>query len=104
MFFFSKELMIILYKSSIGHQYVKKFAFPFILYYIESPLMSAMTAMNKTKKIMLYDTITSILRIVLLVLLIPKIEMLGVAFATVISSSTLVVLMIFDIIIYFRKN
>lgn len=104
MFLFSKELMFLLYKSSLGSEYVKLFSFPFILYYIESPLISAMTALNKTKKIMLYDTISSITRVLLLIILIPKIEMMAVPVATVISTSILVILMIFDIISFFRKD
>lgn len=104
MFFFSKELMIILYKNSIGSEYVKLFAFPFILYYIEAPLISAMTAFNKTKRIMLFDTISSLSRVLLLIILIPKINMMAVPVATVVSTSILVILMIFDIIKFFRKN
>lgn len=104
MFLFSKELMFVLYKSSLGSEYVRLFSFPFILYYIESPLISAMTALNKTKKIMLYDTISSIARVLLLIVLIPKIEMMAVPIATVISTSLLVILMLFDIISFFRKN
>lgn len=104
MFFFSKELMYLLYKSTKGSQYVKTFAFPFLLYYIESPLVSAMTAFNKTKKIMLYDTITSIIRVILLAILLKKVNMLAIPITTVISSSLLVILMIFDIIKFFRKN
>ena len=104
MFFFSKELMIILYKNSIGSEYVKLFAFPFILYYIEAPLISAMTAFNKTKRIMLFDTISSLSRVLLLIILIPKINMMAVPVATVVSTSILVILMIFVIIKFFRKN
>ena len=104
MFFFAKDLMLLLYKNSLGWEYVKWFAFPFILYYIESPLISAMTAINKTKKIMLYDTISSLMRVLLLVTLIPQVEMLAVPIATVISTSLLVILMLFDIIRFFRKD
>lgn len=104
MFFFSKELMFLLYKNSLGHEYVKFFAFPFILYYIEAPLISAMTSLNKIKNILLYDTISSILRILLLILLLPKIHMLSIPIATIISTSLLVILMLFNIIQFFRKN
>lgn len=104
MFFFSKELMFLLYKNSIGWEYVKYFAFPFILYYIEAPLISAMTAINKSKKIMVYDTISSVFRILLLIILIPKIQILAIPIATVTSTSLLVLLILFDIIGFFRKN
>lgn len=104
MFIFPKELMFILYKNSSGWEYVKTFAFPFILYYIEAPIISAMTAINKSKKIMFYDTVSSIFRILLLIILIPRIEMLAIPIATVVSTSLLVLLMLFDLIRFFRKN
>ena len=104
MFFFSKELMLLLYKNSIGSEYVKIFAFPFILYYIESPLINTMTALNKTKRIMIYDTITSIIRVLLLVILLPNIGMYAVGVTTVVSASLLVILMLFDVISFFRKD
>jgi len=104
MFLFSKELMLLLYKSSMGSNYVKLFSLPFILYYIESPLISAMTAMGKTKKIMLYDTIASILRIALMIILIPNLEMFAVGIATIASSSLLVIMMLLDVVFFFRKQ
>lgn len=104
MFLFSKELMLLLYKNSTGSEYVRMFAFPFLLYYIESPLVNAMTALNKTKKIMLYDTITSVIRVVLLILLLPIIGMYAVGVTTVVSASLLVMFMLFDIIKFFRKD
>jgi O-antigen/teichoic acid export membrane protein len=104
MFFFSKELMILLYKNSLGANYVKYFAFPFLLYYIEAPLISAMTALNKTKKIMFYDTIVSLIRVSLLFILLKKIKMMAIPITTIISTSLLVILILFDIISFFRKH
>ena len=104
MFCFPKTLMYLLYKNTVGWKYIKIFAFPFILYYIEAPLISAMTSMKKNKKIMIYDTITSLLRIGLLFVFIPRIEMVAVPVATVISTSLLVCLMLFDVVGFFRKN
>ncbi len=104
MFFFPKDLMLLLYKNTRGWEYVKIFSFPFLLYYIESPLISAMTALNKTKKIMIYDTITSLIRVILLVILLPIIGMYAIGVTTVASASLLVILMIFDIIRFFTKD
>ena len=98
MFIFPKQLMNILYKSSQGYEYVKIFALPFILYYVESPFISAMTALSKTKQIMFYDVITSIIRIGLLFILLPSMKMMGVALSTTISFIALVI--IFGIIIF----
>ena len=98
MFVFPNELMNILYKSTDGANYVRAFAIPFILYYLESPFISAMTALGKTKEIMIYDVLTSIIRIGLLFILLPSLKMLGVAIATAVSFIVLVI--IFGIIIF----
>ena len=98
MFVFPNELMNILYKSTDGANYVRAFAIPFILYYLESPFISAMTALGKTKEIMIYDVLTSIIRIGLLFILLPSLKMLGVAIAT--SVSFVVLVIIFGIIIF----
>lgn len=98
MLLFSDQLMNILYGNNDGSNYVKIFALPFILYYLESPFISAMTSLGKTKQIMFYDILTSVLRIGLLFCLLPSMKMMGVAVATSISFITLVV--IFGIIIF----
>ena len=104
LFIFSKELMFLLYKNTIGSNYVKVFSFPFLLYYIEAPLISAMTSINKTKKLMIYDTISSILRVLLMVILLPFVKMYAIGVSTVISSSVLVVLMLFEVIFFLREK
>ena len=98
MFIFPNQLMNVLYGSSDGSNYVRLFAIPFIIYYLEAPFISAMTAMGKTKQIMFYDILTSALRIVLLFMLLPVLKMMGVAIATAISFITLVI--IFGITIF----
>lgn len=98
MLVFSNQLMNILYGSSNGANYVRLFSIPFILYYLESPFISAMTALGKTKEIMFYDILTSALRIGLLFVLLPTLKMMGVAISTSIAFITLV--LIFGIIIF----
>jgi len=98
MFIFPKQLMTILYNSSEGYKYVRLFAIPFVLYYLESPFISAMTALGKTKQIMFYDVLTSAIRIGLLFVLLPSMKMMGVALATAFSFVILVI--IFGIIIF----
>jgi len=98
MFIFPSQLMTILYGVSDGANYVRLFALPFVLYYLESPFISAMTALGKTKEIMFYDVLTAALRIILLFILLPSMKMMGVALSTAISFITLV--SIFGIIIF----
>lgn len=92
MFIFPNQLMNILYGSNDGANYVKMFSIPFVLYYLESPFISAMTALGKTKEIMFYDVLTSALRIGLLFLLLPTLKMIGVALSTALSFITLVII------------
>ena len=96
--------MNILYGSEIGSNYVKLFAFPIILYYIESPLISAMMAISKTRNIMIYDTIVSIIRILSMIVLIPKVGILGVPISTSINSSLLVILFVINIYSFFKDK
>lgn len=98
MFIFPSQLMNILYGNSDGSNYVRLFSIPFIVYYLESPFISAMTSLGKTKQIMFYDVLTSALRIFLLFILLPSLKMMGVAISTAISFVTLVI--IFGIIIF----
>lgn len=104
LFSFPKDLMFLLYKNTLGWKYIKWFSFPIVLYYIEAPLISAMTAINKTKTIMIYDTISSLSRVLLLMILIPRMYMLAVPIATVVSTSILVLMMLYSLIAFFRKH
>lgn len=102
MFIFPNQLMTILYGNTDGSIYVRLFSIPFILYYLESPFISAMTALGKTKQIMFYDVLASAFRILLLFILLPILKMFGVALATSISFITVVV--IFGVIITKELN
>ena len=102
MFIFPSQLMTLLYGNSDGAIYVRLFSIPFILYYLESPFISAMTALGKTKQIMFYDVLASALRILLLFILLPSLKMFGVALAT--SISFIMVVIIFGIIITKELN
>ena len=102
MFIFPSQLMTLLYGNSDGAIYVRLFSIPFILYYLESPFISAMTALGKTKQIMFYDVLASTIRILLLFILLPALKMFGVALAT--SISFIMVVIIFGVIITKELN
>ena len=104
MFLFPEFLMNILYGSEIGSNYVKLFAFPIILYYIEAPLISAMMAISKTRNIMIFDTFVSIIRILSIIVLIPKVGILAVPISTRLNSSLLVILVIINIYLFFKSQ
>ncbi|HHU60188.1 TPA: oligosaccharide flippase family protein, partial [bacterium] len=98
LFLFPNEVMLLLYKTSEGAHYVKFFALPFILYYLEAPLIAAMTAINKHQKMLVIDIFCSFIRIGLLFVLLPALKMAGVAIATTISFILLVVFLAYYVI------
>lgn len=104
MMIFPDILMHLLYGNSNGSEYVKIFALPFVFYYIESPLISVMMAINKTKRIMLYETIVSLVRLISLYILLNLFGIIGVAISTIINSSLLVMFFAIETILFFRKK
>ena len=104
MMIFPDLLMNLLYGSSIGSEYVKTFALPFVLYYIESPLISVMIALNKTKRIMTYETIVSIIRLVTLYFLLNSMGIVAIAITAIINSSLLVIFFIIETALFFYKK
>lgn len=84
-FIFPKELMKLLYNTTEGYELVRLLALPFIIYYIESPIIASMHALNLTTKAFYSTVISSIIRILILVLLTQKFAISTVAIATLVS-------------------
>lgn len=68
-YFASPLLLQILYKTSEGVTYIKILAPFFILYYLESPLCSILTGLNKIKTCTLISTSGIIIKLLIMVLL-----------------------------------
>ena len=103
-YLFPEILLDLLYKNSAAKEYVKLLAFPFIIYYIEAPLNSAMFALNLEKKSLLITIISCILRVISLFIFIPKFDVIGVALSTLVEVIIIVILNLFFIIKFFRNN
>lgn len=84
-FFFGRELMLILYGNDKGYTYIRILAFPFLLYYLEAPLSSAMHALEMTKQIFKISLISCIIRILALIVFVPHFKMFAVALSTLLS-------------------
>ena len=64
---FPKELLHLVYNTNEGVQYIRILAIFFLLLYVQSPLTSALQAMNKSKSAMMGTLIGTVLRIISLV-------------------------------------
>ncbi|MCH5180435.1 MAG: oligosaccharide flippase family protein [Erysipelotrichales bacterium] len=84
-FIFGDKLMLILYGTDEGFELVKILAFPFVIYYIEAPIASAMHALNLTTKAFYATTISCIIRIVILLVFTKTLQVNSVALATIVS-------------------
>ena len=84
-FIFSEELLNLLYKTNKGNTFIRILAFPYIFYYIDSILNITLHAINKEKISLIITSISSIIRIILLYLLVPIFNILGIEIAMLIS-------------------
>lgn len=69
LFFFSDEILSIIFNTTAGYTYIKFLCPFFILYYLEAPLSIVLTAFNKTKIVMRTTTIGIIFKLITLSIL-----------------------------------
>lgn len=80
--FFGDKIIQIIYHVNYGNKEIKLLAFPFIIYYIETPINTAMYALNQSKIAFKSSLISSCVRVILLITLSKFFSYLSVAFST----------------------
>ena len=80
--FFGDKIIKIIYHVNYGNKEIKLLAFPFIIYYIETPINTAMHALNQSKIAFKSSLISSCVRVILLITLSKFFSYLSVAFST----------------------
>ena len=103
-YLFPEFLLNLLYKNIEAKNYVKILALPFIIYYIEAPISTAMYALSMEKQSLIICIISSIVRIVTLFLFVPRYNVLGTAYATLIEIILVVGLDLLFILKFFKNN
>lgn len=66
LYYYSEEVMNLMYGVKLGAKFASKFAFAFITYYLSIILVSILQAMGKTKELFILSVILNILKIVLI--------------------------------------
>lgn len=69
LFFFPKECLNLLFKETIGANYLKVASLIFLITYIQSPIISCLQAINKSKTIMKTTIISIIIKTISLIIL-----------------------------------
>lgn len=99
-FFCAPLFLKIMYNTTDGLDYIKILAFPCILYYIEAPLSTAMHTLSLEKNSLLISIFSSTIRILMMFILIPKMEVLGVEIAMI---TAVCIIIIYDFIMINKK-
>lgn len=101
MYFFGNHLLLFLYKSTTGYNYLKFLCIPFILFYIESPLINAIYAMGFSKESMICTFYGVIIKLVLIIILCSFYGFWGYIYAT---SINVLFVTIYSILIIKKKT
>lgn len=94
LYLYADEFMYLIYNTNIGSQNVSKYCIFFILYYIQSPLISIMQATNQSKKLVVITGISDVLKLLLLFFL-PFITKDGLIIAFIIPSTIITITLYF---------
>ena len=76
-YYFPDFLLSFLYNSTQGSMYLKYIAFPFMIFYIQTPLQAYLQAHMKNKILFIFSTLESITSITLLLIYVPLFEETG---------------------------
>ncbi|MEG2457911.1 MAG: oligosaccharide flippase family protein [Bacilli bacterium] len=86
LFIFPTYFLKLIYNTTEGSSYVRVLAFVVVFYFIDTPIVNAMQALNKSKESMYTTLVCSSIRLVLIFLLsLLKIGLYGVVIATSIN-------------------
>lgn len=104
LFFSSDWLMRLLYGSGEGAVFVRILAFPFLIYYIETPIINAMHAVGKTTHAFRSTVISSLVRIAVLCLTCRRFGVYAVALSTVLGALIDISLNLIDVVAFFKRQ
>lgn len=108
LFFYNDEYMFLIYKTNIGSNYVKIFIFPFLLFYLEPPIISILQAIGKSKQLLIFSIFFNIIKLLLIFVLafLPQISYNSLILAMVINSLIVTLTLLFYLknIVNFQFN
>ncbi|HBD05933.1 MAG TPA: hypothetical protein DCY93_00790 [Firmicutes bacterium] len=103
-FFFAEPILYILYHDTSGKEMVRILAFPFLIYYIETPCITTLHALNRSRSALISTIVSSVLRLIALYLLLKKFYIYAVAFSTIFSATIDILLNFINIVCIFKGH
>lgn len=97
---FGKNIMFILYKSTNGYKYLKVLLPFFILFYLESPLLSVLQALDQEKNVFKITTFGILIKYISLIILILN----NTGFISLIYSEIINILFVITLCIYYLRK
>lgn len=101
---FGKFLLQLLYDTTLGLDYLKVLCFPFIIYYIETPIISSLNIYDLSKKSFISTLVSSFIRLILMVPFVKYFGVLGISFATLSGVIIDISLNLFFLFSFFKRN
>lgn len=95
---FKTPLLNLLYGSNIGEKYITTLTIPFLIYYLESPISSALTSLSLNKETFKIGIYSAIFRITILIISLEKFGILAVAISELAGVLTYVILGLFYVL------
>lgn len=104
-FLFSSQISSLIYGQPYGAEIIRKYSLFFIIYYVETPLITCLAVFSMSKEAFKSTVVSSIARIILMVILIGKYQIDGLCMAIIISTYIDVFMNFVYLILFFvRKN
>ena len=103
-FFYGDKVIQLIYQVDYGSKEIKVLAIPFIIYYIETPINTAMHALNQTKVAFKSSLLSSFVRISLLIVACRYFNVFAVAISTLASCYLDVLINYLTINSFFKRN
>lgn len=97
LYFYSKEYMMLIYKTTEGASYVKYLTITFVCYYLHIPIVSILQALGRNKMVFITSTITNFLRLLLIIAL-AFIKIIGLKCVLIATTIAMVIGFIIDFI------
>lgn len=102
-FIFGQYILSIVYGEIVGLSYLYKICFFFVIYYIEAPIITTLSICSLSSKSLLSTIISSCIRIILLLILIPRFKVMGIAISTLCSIYVNVILNFMFLSSFFKR-
>ncbi len=83
--FFGEFILKTLYHTTLGTNYIKILALPFFIYYLETPFIATMNALGLNIKALISTILSSVIRILILIIFTSTFKVFTLCIATLIS-------------------